>query len=208
MRENLADTLRLLLVTDDALLGDRDPVAVCQAAVRGGVTAVQLRLKEASDRELLRLARRLMAVLAVPLFINDRLDVALAAGAAGVHLGPDDLAPALARRIVPAAFVIGASVGAAGEIERGAAADYWGIGPLRATRTKGDAGPPLGIEGAKRLLAAAAGRPAVLIGGVQPADLSVAIASGFAGVAVAGSILADGDVEQAARRFAASPAPS
>jgi thiamine-phosphate pyrophosphorylase len=208
MRENLADTLRLLLVTDDALLGDRDPVAVCQAAVRGGVTAVQLRLKEASDRELLLLARRLIPALAVPLFINDRLDVALAAAAAGVHLGPDDLAPALARRIVPAGFAIGASVGSAEEIERGMAADYWGIGPLRATRTKGDAGPPLGIESAKLVLAAAAGRPAVLIGGVRPEDFAAAIEAGFAGVAVAGGILADVDVERAARRFAASVAPS
>jgi thiamine-phosphate pyrophosphorylase len=208
MRENLADTLRLLLVTDDALLGDRDPVAVCQAAVRGGVTAVQLRLKLATDRELLLLARRLLATLSVPLFINDRLDVALAAGAAGVHLGPDDLAPELARRIVPPGFLIGASVGSLDEVQRGRAADYWGLGPLHATRTKLDAGPPLGISGAQILLAAAAGRPSVLIGGVRPDDLPAARAAGFAGVAVAGGILAAVDVERAAARYAASRGPS
>lgn len=202
MRENLAATLRLLLVTDDALIADRDVVAICQAAVRGGVTAVQLRLKAAPDRVLLELARRLVAELVVPVFVNDRVDVALAAGAAGVHLGPDDLAPALARKIVPPGFVIGASVGTEAELERGYPADYWGIGPLRTTVTKHDAGAPLGFAGARTLLAHAGTRPAVVIGGVQPEDVALADAAGFAGVAVVRGILGAGDVEAAARRYA------
>ena len=78
MTRNLAEILRLVLVTDDALIGGRDLVALCQAAERGGVTAVQLRLKHANARELASTARELLASLSVPLFINDRLDVALA----------------------------------------------------------------------------------------------------------------------------------
>ena len=110
MNENLASSLRLLLVTDDALLDRRDPVGTCLAAVAGGVTAIQLRLKCTGDHEFIDLARQLRRALPVPLYINDRLDIALAAGADGVHLGVDDLAPHAARRVVPAGFVIGASV--------------------------------------------------------------------------------------------------
>lgn len=201
MRENLADALRLLLVTDDNLVAGRDIVGLCHAAVRGGATAVQLRLKHTRDGELLELARRLVRELEVPLFINDRVDVAIAAGAAGVHLGPDDLAPALARRIAPAGFIIGASVGSAGEIERGTAADYWGIGPLHVTTTKGDAGAALEYDGASAILAQAGSRPCVVIGGVMPEDVGPAVARGFAGVAVVRGILGEGDVEGAARRY-------
>lgn len=204
MRENLAATLRLLLVTDDALLGARDPVAVALAAVAGGVTAVQLRLKHASDIELLAIARRLVSALPVPLFVNDRLDIALLAGAAGVHLGGDDIPPARARRVAPNGFLIGASVGLSDEVERGLAADYWGIGPLHGTRTKDDAGTALGHDGARALLALAGGRPCVPIGGVQPEDVGVAMAAGFAGVAVVSGILGEEDVEGAARRYRSS----
>jgi thiamine-phosphate pyrophosphorylase len=201
MRENLAAVLRLLLVTDDALLGRRDVVAVCQAASRGGVTAVQLRLKTASDRALFELTRRLVAELGVPVFVNDRVDVALAAGAAGVHLGLDDLSPALARRIVPPGFIIGASVGSDAEIARGAAADYWGIGPLHVSTTKLDAGSALPLHGARAILAEAGSRPCVVIGGVTPEDVPETRAAGFAGVAVVSGILANDDVERAALRY-------
>ena len=202
MRENLAATLRLLLVTDDAVVAGRDIVAACQAAVRGGATALQLRLKEASPNDLRDVAARLVACLAVPLFVNDRVDVALAAGAAGVHLGPDDLSPMLARRIVPPGFVIGASVGSEAEVERGGPADYWGIGPLHVTATKPDAGAALELDGARSLMLRADGRPCVVIGGVTPDDCPGVIGAGFAGVAVVRGILGVEDVEGAARLFA------
>ncbi|HET9065609.1 MAG TPA: thiamine phosphate synthase [Gemmatimonadales bacterium] len=198
MRENLAEQLRLLLVTDDRLVDLRTLVEVCQAAVRGGVTAVQLRLKSVPDAELVEATRRLVAALPVPVLVNDRLDVALAAGAAGVHLGADDLPPERVRRIVPTAFIIGASVGDAGEAARGRMADYWGIGPLHGSSTKADAGTALGITGARALLELGGGRPAVLIGGVQPLDVAPARAAGFAGVAVASGILGQPDVAAAA----------
>jgi len=201
MRENLADVLRLLLVTDDALVGDRDLVELCLAAEAGGVTAVQLRLKHADDRALAAVGRRLLGVLTVPLFLNDRLDVALAVGAAGVHLGSDDLAPALARKIVPPRFVIGASVGSDDEVLRGLAADYWGIGPLHGTATKSDAGVALGWEGVRRLASQAGSRPCVVIGGVRPNDVSPARGSGMVGVAVVTGILAGPDVTGAAQEY-------
>ena len=201
MGENLAAILRLLLVTDDVLLGRRDVVAVCQAAVRGGITAVQLRLKHAPDSALLDAAQRLVAELHVPVFVNDRVDVALAAGAAGAHLGPEDLSPLLARAAVPAGFVIGASVGSEAEVARGLAADYWGIGPLRVTATKQDAGVALGLDRASSLRTHAAGKPCVVIGGVRPEDVVAMRTAGFAGVAVASGILASADIEAAARRY-------
>jgi len=210
MVPNLA-ALRLLLVTDDGLVAGRDLVALCIAAVRGGVSAVELRLKHAPPRELLACARELVASLPVPVLVNDRLDVALAAGAAGVHLGPDDLAVPLARRVVPEGFLIGASVGAP-EVAGGrqaaarfAGADYWGVGPLRVTATKSDAGAALGIAGFRDIVALAGGIPCVAIGGVRPEDVVTVRAAGGVGVAVASGILGEPDVESAARRYAVSP---
>ncbi len=201
MAENLAARLRLMLVTDDRLLAGRDPVQVCRAAVRGGVTCVQLRLKEAPPRELRGLAARLIAALPVPVLVNDRLDVALAAGAAGVHLGPDDLPVRLARRIAPAGFLIGASVGGDGELENGRGADYWGVGPWRESGTKADAGPALGAAGFARLARESGGIPCVAIGGVRPADVAEVILAGAAGLAVSSAILAAHDPELAAQAF-------
>jgi thiamine-phosphate pyrophosphorylase len=198
-----------MLVTDDRLLGGRDPVAVCRAAERGGVTAVQLRLKEASPRELLATLRRLRAAVRVPVLVNDRLDVAIAGGAAGAHLGPDDLPIALARKAAAPNFLLGASVGTIKEIPNGAAADYWGVGPFRSTGTKTDAGSALGVEGLMRLVGG--GRPTsegptcrIAIGGVKPEDVSAIIDAGASGIAVVSGILAEDDVESAARLYSAA----
>jgi thiamine-phosphate pyrophosphorylase len=165
---------------------------------------VQLRLKRASPREQVERGRALVAALRIPVLVNDRLDVALAAGAAGVHLGPDDLPVALARRVAPPGFIIGASVGSVDEAEAAVEADYWGVGPWRATATKRDAGEALGPEGFRRLVALGAGRPCIAIGAVRPEDVALALAAGGAGVAVVSAILGEEDVERATRRFAAS----
>jgi thiamine-phosphate pyrophosphorylase len=191
-----------MLVTDDRLLAGRDVVEVARRAVRGGVTVVQLRLKQASPRELLDLARSLKAALPVPVLVNDRPDVAAAAGT-GVHLGPDDLPVELARGILPLGSLIGASAGTAGEAERAGLADYWGVGPWRATDTKGDAGTALGPEGFRRIVALAGTRPCLAIGGVRPEDVPEVLAAGGAGVAVVSGILGADDVEGAARAYAA-----
>ena len=202
MDPNVASLVRLMLVTDDRLLAGRDVLALARAAVAGGVTSVQLRLKQAPAREQVQVARALVAALAVPVLVNDRPDIALAAGAAGVHLGSDDVSIELARRIAPAGFVIGASVGSAAEAAAAADADYWGIGPWRATGTKADAGEGLGTEGFGRLVAVAAGRPCIAIGAVRPEDTDEVRRAGGSGVAVAAGILAEPDVAAAAARYA------
>lgn len=196
--------VRLMLVTDDRLIEGRDLVALALAAERGGATSVQLRLKLASPREQVDQARALVAALRIPVLVNDRPDIALAAGAAGVHLGPDDLPVALARRMAPPGFIIGASVGAAAEADAAAQADYWGIGPWRATGTKADAGESLGAEGFRKLSALGAGRPCIAIGAVRPEDVPLVLAAGGSGVGVVSGILGEEDVERATRRFAAS----
>jgi thiamine-phosphate diphosphorylase len=205
MADNVASLIRLMLVTDDGLVEGRDLVELARAAERGGATAVQLRLKRATPREQVDAARALVASLGIPVLVNDRPDIALAAGAAGVHLGPDDLPVALARRIVPPRFIVGTSVGSEAEAKVAGTADYWGIGPWGQTGTKPDAGPPLGPEGFRRLAALAGATPCIAVGAVRPEDLPLVFAACGAGVAVISGILAEPDVEQATRRYAARP---
>jgi thiamine-phosphate pyrophosphorylase len=203
MADNVAAHVRLMLVTDDRMVEGRDLVALAVSAERGGATSVQLRLKWAEGRELAQLVRGLINALTVPVLVNDRPDVAIATGAAGVHLGPDDVPLDLARRIAPPGFIIGASVGSDVEARKAGAADYWGIGPWRETVTKEDAGSGLGPVGFQRLKALAEGKPCIAIGGVTPEDVPAVMTAGGAGVAVASGILAANDVEAATRRYSA-----
>jgi thiamine-phosphate pyrophosphorylase len=208
MADNVAALLRLMLVTDDRLVQGRDLVALALAAERGGVTSVQLRLKQAEARELAQLVRGLVQALTVPVLVNDRPDVALATGAMGVHLGPDDIPVELVRRIAPPGFIIGASVGSEAEARRASAADYWGIGPWRNTATKQDAGTGLGAEGFRRLVTLAHGKPCIAIGGVRPRDVPIVMAASGTGVAVVSGILGADDVEGAARAYLTAPPSS
>jgi len=202
MRTNVAAAVRLMLVTDDHFVAGRDLLMLARAAVRGGVTSVQLRLKEASPRQLVEAARALVAAVPVPVIVNDRPDVAVAAGAAGVHLGPGDVPPRLARRVLPPGSIVGASVGTDADVLIAGDADYWGIGPWGATATKSDAGSALGATRFAALVRAAGGRPCIAVGGVVPADLPLILESGGTGAAVVSGILGAADVEQAARRYA------
>jgi thiamine-phosphate pyrophosphorylase len=193
-----------MLVTDDRLMAGREIVDVARQAVRGGVTCIQLRLKEADARTLLGLARALREALAVPVLVNDRPDVAAAAGC-GVHLGPDDLAAPLARRILSPESILGVSVGTQEEAARAqvdGGADYWGVGPLRVTNTKADAGAAIGVDGFRRIVALAAGRPCIAIGAVRPEDVPAVLDAGGVGVAVVSGILGEADVAAAARAYA------
>lgn len=204
MAHNVASLLRLMLVTDDHLVGGRDLIALARAAESGGATSVQLRLKEATARELAALTRALVAALRIPVLVNDRPDVALAAGAAGVHLGADDLPVHLARAIAPPGFIVGASVGSESEAAAAGEADYWGIGPWRLTTTKTDAGTGLGPDGFGRLVRLAGGRPCLAIGGVRSEDAADILAAGGAGVAVVSGILASDDVRLSTARYSDS----
>jgi thiamine-phosphate diphosphorylase len=188
--------LSVYLVTDPEQVArrGRELPDVVAAAVAGGVTAVQVREKNASARDFLSSVTRVADVLPerVALFVNDRVDVFLAARAngvrvTGVHIGQDDLPLPVVRALVGPAAVIGVSAAAPDELAAAGAADYVGIGALHATRTKPDAPPALGVDGFARLAALTA-LPAVAIGGVTVADLAPLRAAGAAGVAVVSAV--------------------
>ena len=156
---------------------------------------IQLRLPEESPRMVVEVARVIRVALPdVPLLVNGRADIALAAGAAGVHLGSEDVSPASLRRAVPSGFVIGASVASDVDVARTAGADYVGVGPVfAAARTDSSA---LGLQ-RFMTLAQMCGLPAVAIGGVSSANVGEVMRSGASGVVSA--LFAAADPMQAAR---------
>ncbi|MBK5923933.1 thiamine phosphate synthase [Rhodovulum sulfidophilum] len=176
------------------------------AAVRGGATMVQLRDKKAGDDALIELVRALKPELArrgVPLIVNDRLEVVLASGADGLHVGQSDGSPLALRRALGPGRLLGLSVEAMahlGAIPAGVV-DYLGVGPVRATATKPDHAAPLGLGGLARIAAASA-LPCVAIGGVGAGDARALKAAGAAGMAVVSAISAASDPEAAARALA------
>jgi thiamine-phosphate pyrophosphorylase len=204
-RALIPGVLTLIAITDDLRDGLDGLVARAVYAARGGATMLQLRLKDVDARTLATAARALIAALppGVPLIINDRADVALACDAAGVHVGSDDVSAAALRRIVPAGFVIGASMGSDDEILNAVAADYVGIGPVNASPSKLDAGTAIGVAGFARLTGLVA-CPAVAVGGVTAESVPAVIAAGAAGVATIGSIFGSRDPEAAARSLRAA----
>ena len=195
--------LRLVAITDDAEAQRSTLVDRVAAAVRGGATSVQVRLKHAPPREVVEITRALVNKVSVPVIVNDRADIALAAGAAGVHVGEADLPVSAIRRFAPANFIIGASLGAHAELLSAKEADYVGIGPLFTTDSKGDAGKAIGIEGFRKL-AGLSGRPAIAVGGVSAELAAQVMAAGGAGVAVINAIFSADDPERAARSIAAA----
>jgi thiamine-phosphate pyrophosphorylase len=195
--------LRLVAITDDAEDRRRDLVDRVAAAVRGGATSVQVRLKTAAPREVVEITRSIMSAVKVPVIVNDRADIALAAGAAGVHVGEADLPVAAIRRFAPADFIVGASLGGDAELANARDADYVGIGPVYGSDSKNDAGAAIGVEGFKRL-AALVDHPAVAVGSIT-ADRALQITvSGAAGVAVINAIFKADDPESATRAIAAA----
>ncbi len=197
--------LTLYLVIGSGVTQGRPLDEVVAAALRGGATLVQLREKAFSDAELVEVARALkdrLAPLGVPLILNDRVEVAKAAGADGVHLGQDDLDAAGARQILGPDGLIGVSAGTAEEaarVDKGCA-DYVGIGAVYATATKLDAGPPIGIAGLAALAARLRPLPSVAIGGIGLREAAEVMAGGAAdGIAVVSAICGALDPEAAAR---------
>jgi thiamine-phosphate pyrophosphorylase len=179
-------------------------VDVIVAALAAGAPAVQVRAKHTSARELLELGRAVLAVArerGALLFVNDRLDVALALGADGVHLGPDDVPVAAARRAVPERFLIGASTDDPEVARRLVAegASYVGCGTVYATTTKPDAGEVIGLDGLDRV-ARAVDVPVVGIGGITvERSAEVAAHTRAAGVAVVGAVMRSDDVGSTVR---------
>jgi thiamine-phosphate pyrophosphorylase len=204
--------LRLYGVLDPARGRGRDPAALAAAAALGGITLLQLRDKTTGTRDLVALARAVKAALAphgVPLLVNDRVDVALAAGAAGVHVGLTDMDPLDARLLLGPDAIIGITVHHAHEAAAVPAglADYAGLGPVYATASKDPGDPPLGAEGLATLIAGVHGHhprlPLCGIAGITSENAAAVIAAGADGVAVISDIFMADDVEASARRLRA-----
>lgn len=198
--------LSLYLVTDARLCGARGVVATVAQAVAAGVSAVQLRDSVASDVEFVTLGRALMHALAgtaVPLIVNDRVNLVAVIGAAGVHVGQHDLDPADARRCIGSARWLGLSVqtmdhvAAALRLPRGTV-DYLGAGPIWAQRTKRDAAAPSGPETLAAIVRCSPW-PCVAIGGIDVARAPEVRRCGAAGIAVVSAICANADPAQATR---------
>lgn len=200
--------LSVYLVTDPALGGTRPLEEIVAQAISGGATMVQLRDPHAKGRALAEIGRRLLTVTRarkVPLVVNDRVDVAFAIGADGVHLGQSDLDAAAARRLLGTDAIIGLSVADSAELEASrkslGAVDYLGVGPVFATGTKSDAGAAIGLAGIS-WMRDAVDLPLVAIGGIKAGNAADVVAAGCDGVAVVSAIVSATDPAAAAREIA------
>lgn len=181
---------RLHLITDTRF--GRDPLAVLPAALAAGVDVVQVRAKDSGDRDVHAMAVKVVALCAKSgaiCIVDDRVDVALAAGAAGVHLGATDLPVAAARIVVGPHFIIGATVrDPAGAMAAAAAgASYLGVGPSFATTTKAGLPAPIGPGGVEAVCAVSA-LPVIAIGGIRADRVASLVAAGAHGVAVVDAV--------------------
>ena len=193
----------LYLVTDRSLSKGRSNRAIVEAAAAGGITCVQLREKHCGTREFIHEAQTLRPLLReydLPLIINDRLDVALAVEADGVHLGQSDMPLAMARRIAGSSLLICISAESTDDALRAAqeGADYIGISPVFSTPTKSDTAPPLGLAGVSRIRGLV-DLPVVAIGGINHDNAASVIGAGADGVAVVSAIVSAADPAEAAR---------
>ncbi len=201
MRQGLK--LGVYLVTDERLSKGRATAEIVRAAIRGGVDAVQLRGKDLPIREQLAIGRALRTITreaGVLFIVNDRLDLALALDADGVHVGQDDLPADVVRRLVGPEWIVGVSAATLAEARaaRDDGADYIGVGPIWGTATKLDAGVAVG-PGLIATLKAAVELPMVGIGGIGAGNAAQVIAAGGDGVAVVSAIMSADDSEAAAR---------
>jgi thiamine-phosphate pyrophosphorylase len=199
--------LLLYLCTDQGYLGERSFADIIEEAIAGGVTMLQIREKNACTREFFEtacVARNITKARRIPLVINDRLDVALAVDADGLHIGQSDLPLQAARKIAGSKLFIGVS---AGTVEDALAAekdgaDYLGAGAVFPTGSKDDAGSAIGLDGLARICTAVK-IPVVAIGGIGLANAADVMKSGAAGIAVISAILAQKDIKAASETLKA-----
>ncbi len=197
------------LVTDTGLCGGpAGVVETVRLAVTGGVTAVQVRDPSATTRELAALSAAVLNALhgtGIPLIVNDRVDVALAVGADGAHVGQRDLHPVDARRLIGPDKHLGLSVSTAAELAQAlelpsGTVDLFGVGPIRDTPSKTDAAPALGFVGLAAICSASP-LPCVAIGGLGLGDMAALKATGAVGLAVISAICGRADPGSAAREL-------
>ena len=204
----MALDLRLYALVDPEHAGGRDLPELARLVAQGGATLVQLRDKRSDTRAMVERARAVKAALApfnVPLLINDRVDVALAAGADGVHVGQEDMAVADARRLLGPAAIIGLSIKTVAQAEAAPIAliDYAGVGGVFATSSKDNPQPPIGPAGVARVADAlrrrVRGFPLCGIAGIDAGNAAEVIAAGADGVAVISALSLRGDPQAAAQ---------
>lgn len=203
---DLRKTLRLYLVTDRPLAMGRELEWIVAEAVKGGATMVQLREKDIDTRGFIELAKRLQPVLreaGVPLIINDRVDVALAVDADGVHIGQSDMPYEIARRLLGPDKIIGLSVENMDEVREANSldVDYIGVSPVYSTATKTDTAPPFGLDGLREAVRLSR-HPVVAIGGMNARTAADAFATGVDGIAVVSAICSAEDPRAAAKILA------
>jgi thiamine-phosphate pyrophosphorylase len=203
--------VRLYALLDPAVSGERLP-ELAQAVIEGGATLIQLRDKHGETRRLLaeaRVLKRVLALHSVPLIINDRVDVALAAGADGVHVGQDDMPAEDARRLLGRDALIGVSIKT---VEEARAApldvvDYVAVGGVYATSSKDNPQPPIGAAGLRRIIevirARARAMPVAAIAGIDETNAAEAIFAGADGIAVIAALARAKDPARAAKRLRA-----
>lgn len=198
--------LALYVIVDRQAAAGRPLDELARQALAGGATAIQLRDKLSDGRTLYREAlalRELCRQAKVPLIINDRLDVALAVEADGVHLGQDDLPPEVVRRLLGPEKLVGVSADSVEQAQAAAAAgaSYLGVGDLFGTRSKADAGAPIGLERLAEI-ARQVSLPIVGVGGITRENAASVIAAGAKGIAVISAVLGASDPTAAARALA------
>jgi len=207
MRTSCHIDLSLYLIADVEFTAGRDLVALVRQAVRGGVTAVQLRAKGLETREFLQLALRMAPVLktkSIPLIINDRVDIAMACGADGVHLGQEDMPPDRARRLLGKSKIVGVSVNTLKEAREAGrlGANYAGLGPIYSTSTKDTDLPVVGPEGVRRMRKKI-DIPIIAIGGINAGNAAAVMNAGAAGIAIVSAILGAAEIRKAAAEIKA-----
>ncbi len=197
---------RLYVITDAGLARGRSHQEVIEATILGGATIVQYRAKDVSTRQMVteaQVLRELTRRAGVPFIVNDRVDVALAVDADGVHIGQDDMPVALARKLI-GDRLLGVSAHSLSEAVQAVqdGADYLGVGPVFATPTKPDAAPPIGIDGLTTIRRQIS-IPIVAIGGINQTNAAEVIRTGVEGIAVVSAVVAAEDVAAAARQLIA-----
>ena len=196
------DSLRLLAITDNLRDGIEGLTERARAARRGGATMIQLRLRSEGARTLAAVARSLVAAVDVPVIIHGRADIALASGAAGVHLGVNDIGVSDIRRLCGAGFIVGRSAATTEDLVRAEGADYVAVGPAFSTDQRRPAAA-LGISEFERL-ARASTIPVIAVGGITAATAPEAMRAGAAGVALISGLFGSPDPERAAQELLAA----
>lgn len=199
------EQLRLYLVTDRDVCQGRDLLEIISQAIEGGVTMVQLREKNCDTRQFIDIATKIKELLKpkhIPLIINDRVDVALAVDADGVHIGQSDMPYDMARKLLGADKIIGLSVENMEDVVEANKlnVDYIGVSPVFATPTKTDTATPFGLEGLRKAVGLSI-HPTVAIGGINKKTVKDVMTCGVDGVAVVSAIIGADNPKEATKKL-------